>query len=102
MSKWMTIYTIGFLSLWVLVPLVAIAWPSRHHDPQRGMAVGLLMIVAMIGAALGGLFALGYALKQGWLMAIPKWTSLITGGWIGVVLAVGLVRVVIAKALRGS
>lgn len=98
MSKWMTIYTIGFLSLWVLVPLVAIAWPSRHHDPQRGMAVGLLMIVA----ALGGLFALGYALKQGWLMAIPKWISLITGGWIGVVLAVGLVRVVIAKVLRGS
>jgi hypothetical protein len=70
-SGWETIVGWAGLALWTLVPLVAIAWPQRQPDPQRGMAVGLLLFVALTGLAAAALHGIGVRFQIRWLEEMP-------------------------------
>lgn len=59
------------IAVWVFGPVLAILWPQRRHDPQRGMAVGLLMIVSMVGVLAALLYAAGLIWNIRWLVYIP-------------------------------
>jgi hypothetical protein len=47
---------IGAYLLWILL---VIKWPTRQHNPEDGMAVGCLMLVAMGLLAIGLMLAVG-------------------------------------------
>lgn len=54
--------------VWVVGPLLVLLFFRRTHDPQRGQAVGCLLIVSATGATLGALRALAAWLDAGWLI----------------------------------
>lgn len=59
LERFLLVLTWAVLALWVVGPIVAIAMPPRQHDPQRGMAVGLLIMVSIIGAVVSLVYAAG-------------------------------------------
>lgn len=48
------------LGIYLVALVVALVLPARGPDPQRGVAQGCLLFVALGLIALGGLLALGY------------------------------------------
>ena len=48
-------------------------WPQRTHDPQRGMAVGLLMIVMLALCGLLVVLAVGYFFDVRFLVVGVFW-----------------------------
>ena len=56
------------LGLYLAGIVYALLAPVRQHDPQRGQAVGCLMIVAGGIALLGALLAVGAIFDVAWLV----------------------------------
>lgn len=83
MDRVMLIVTWLVLGVWVVGPLMAIAAPQRQHDPQRGMAVGLLMIVSMIGLGVALVFGAGLLWDIAVFKRVPTWIA----GFIVVLIA---------------
>src|SRR5688500_11860031 len=48
------------LAVLAVVPFVVAMMPARQHDPQRGMAVGCLMMFSVAMLIPGALLAWGY------------------------------------------
>ncbi|HEX8913772.1 MAG TPA: hypothetical protein VF796_15535 [Humisphaera sp.] len=56
------------LAAYTVSIVVVLLKPSRQHDPQRGQAVGCLMIVVIGLVALGGVLALAAVYDVRWLV----------------------------------
>lgn len=63
------------LAAYFALLVYALLVPSRGHDPQRGQAVGCLMIVAGAIALLGGVLGLAVALDWNWLVDAIFWAA---------------------------
>src|SRR3954466_2952785 len=63
---WMSIVAATLLVCYVTLAVYALASPS--DDPQRGMAIGFLMLVVFILLTLGGLLWLGVRRGRRWLV----------------------------------
>ena len=62
-------WTAGILlAVYALGILAALRAPVKQHDPQRGQAVGCLMIVLVGLLGLGALLAVGVYWDVGWLV----------------------------------
>ncbi|MBM3982471.1 MAG: hypothetical protein FJ304_19815 [Planctomycetes bacterium] len=57
----------ALLALYLLGIVFALLAPPKQHDPQRGQAVGCLMLVALVLIGLGALLAAGVAFEIEWL-----------------------------------
>ncbi|MBA4187999.1 MAG: hypothetical protein C0467_08265 [Planctomycetaceae bacterium] len=58
------------LALYLMGIVYALLAPSRGHDPQRGQAVGCLMIVAAGVTLLGAALGIGVAFDLEWLVSV--------------------------------
>lgn len=98
-EKAMIVLTWIVLAIWTIGPIVVMILPPKQQDPQRGMALGLLMIVAMIGAGFSAIFAAGLYWDLWLLIRVPTWIA----AFITVLVLVNVVRWVvhIAKAKEG-
>lgn len=63
------------LTLYFLVIVGVLLLPPRSHDPQRGQAVGCLMIVAIGIALLGGVLGIAVWLDFHWLIEVIFWVA---------------------------
>jgi hypothetical protein len=81
------------LTLYLLAIVGVLLMPSRSHDPQRGQAIGCLMIVAIGIALLGGVLGLAVWLDQNWLVEAIFWM----GAFPMIILAVNAARYLLMK-----
>jgi hypothetical protein len=64
------------LTLYLVGILFALLAPTRQHDPQRGVAVGCLMIVAGAILVLGLALGLGVFFDWPWMINIIFWITI--------------------------
>jgi hypothetical protein len=62
----MAIASAALLAVYFLLALNALFSPS--DDPQRGMAVGFIILVALVLLSIGGVLWLGVARKRPWIV----------------------------------
>ncbi|MGE3109762.1 MAG: hypothetical protein AB7G11_06670 [Phycisphaerales bacterium] len=74
-SRAVMVMTWVVLAIWIAGPWLAIATPPKQHDPQRGMAVGLLIGVSIIGGVVGLMYAAGLMWNLWLLKRVPNWIS---------------------------
>ena len=63
------------LGVYVCGIVYALALPAKQHDPQRGQAIGCLMIVVLSLLGVGGLLAVGVAFNVRWLVVAIFWLT---------------------------
>jgi presenilin-like A22 family membrane protease len=62
----MAIVSAAFLAVYFALALNALYSPSE--DPQRGMAQGFIIVVAIVLFSIGGVLWLGVARKRAWII----------------------------------
>jgi heme/copper-type cytochrome/quinol oxidase subunit 3 len=67
-DKWMSIASAWLLAAYFMVALYAGASPS--NDPQRGMAQGFIIFVALLLLSGGGVLCFAVARNHPWLLRI--------------------------------
>jgi hypothetical protein len=92
----MVIVAAVLLCLYFTVIVGVLLSPPRQHDPQRGQAVGCLMILAAGVAVLGVMLGIGAFLDLGLLVGFVVWTTCLPAILIGI----HLVRFLLLKLWR--
>ena len=72
------------LAVLVVVPFVVAIMPSRQPDPQRGMAVGCLMMFSFATLIPGGLLAWGHFGGHPGIVKTIFWILAVVVGYVAV------------------
>src|SRR5262245_46441748 len=75
----MTLIAGVLLAAYLIGVLYALLTPPRQRDPQYGMAIGCLTMVALFIAGLGGLLAMGAVFDLRWLVRIIFFIAVFPG-----------------------
>jgi hypothetical protein len=93
--EWMAGIAGTLIGLAIVTLAIVLIMPAKQHDPQRGMAVGCLMIVIIFLLIPGGLLLIGVMGPYPQLVRWIFWPTVIITGW-------ALFSVVMNKYLKWS
>ena len=74
------------LAIAVIVPFAVAVTPSRHRDPQDGMAIGFLIFVSFVMLIPAGLLAWGHFGGHPMLVKVIFWIVVVVATYVGVML----------------
>jgi hypothetical protein len=80
----MTLIAAVILAALVIVPLIIAFTPSRHRDPQDGMAIGFLMLFSVTMLLPGGLLAWAHFAGHPGVVRVIFWLLMAVMAYVAV------------------